>query len=501
MATRHISVSELKWACLDAAWRKAWVDGETLFPATVHDTLFHQIVEAYIARMIAEDAAETVVDSSDAIWHDLYDHTAMPILNELFESGSYAQAASLTKQLEAFCHRLLSLKRDCPHFSSWRDVYVAKAYSLQEVPLRSGNNTLLVSAPADALRFHPEGGIEIVDYKLSKSVNPHKEMLTLAIYAKLLQTVSADTCVEGVMEYYTPDVEIETLSAQQLHTIYEEMVEPVIALLFATEDASFSRSVLWEQVVPEISSKKMLIVPVGSLVFPIGVDTSGRSVNADLNQTSHLLVAGETRGIYNFLRVFIASLLYQNSIETLQLTMIGTETFASFATLPHLTEPVVTQEALLCLKTVEDEMLIRHQILFEEDYQTLSQRIDDDKKGIAYRVVIIDEFTELMRSEGGKMRRVIANLMQNGAAVGIHIVIATKHPQEALSEWLKDEFSLKVCLKVATIEDSEAVLNESGGENLPDGGTLLYTMGRGVERVQTIYVHDDTLQKLLEQIR
>lgn len=268
MATRRISVSELKWVCLNETYKEAWTAGRKLSTfqtssstEVVHGTRFHHLVEAYITRLSAQDDRHRYagLERADTLWHDLYDHLALPRLNAIIQSHSGASAYRLARSLQAFCAQLEALRKQCVHFSTWQDVYVGHELTLKDVPLTVGRHTLLVSGQVDALRFHPAGGVEVVDYKLvsfdksseardsaahlvaaihAGQVHTQKDLVQLAVYAHLLKQVKPAIPVEGVLEYYTPELETLPVSAVELQYIFESLVAPVLPQLFGDRPAS-----------------------------------------------------------------------------------------------------------------------------------------------------------------------------------------------------------------------------------------------------------------------
>ncbi len=70
---------------------------------------------------------------------------------------------------------------------SWQDLYLTQEFLIQDLPFKVGSHSLFISGQMDAVRIHPEHGIEVVDYKLSRGSNFKQDLVQIAIYAKLLE--------------------------------------------------------------------------------------------------------------------------------------------------------------------------------------------------------------------------------------------------------------------------------------------------------------------------
>src|SRR4051794_19487377 len=115
MATRLITVSQLKCACLE--WRRRWPSGEK--PPThrpfdmegvrvpVQGVLFHQIAEEFTEWMSEGQMRKTAAGlaSSGAIWDQCYERFAKRKLNELLAAGKLPSAHHLSRALRAFCEQ------------------------------------------------------------------------------------------------------------------------------------------------------------------------------------------------------------------------------------------------------------------------------------------------------------------------------------------------------------------------------------------------------------
>ncbi len=245
MAIRSINVTQLKCACLDAKWREHWLRGEnpkTSFFAPpgsipVHGTLFHKIAEEYVGWLTSAKEAAKLADE-DALWHEMYEQFAQEKLAKLLESQKIDSAYHLGQCLRAFCGRVSELRARTPGFRSWQDVYLAEEFSVQDIRFDVNKSSIFISGQIDAMRTHPEHGLEIVDYKLSHGTNMKHDLLQIAIYAKLLSMAKPGLGFRGVLEYYEPELHEVSASPEELDAIFQDLVQPVLYELAGEKTSS-----------------------------------------------------------------------------------------------------------------------------------------------------------------------------------------------------------------------------------------------------------------------
>ena len=235
MADLLITVSQLKCACVDREWRQRWLRGEN--PPTmrfgeqggfpVQGQLFHQLAEQFTEWLVNTPEVTARLADANSLWTQLYDGFAKPRLDELIAAGRVPSAYHLSKALRAFCDRLITLRGKAAHFATWEDIYLTREYRMDRVPFALGERVLRISGRPDAARLHP-GGVEVVDYKLSRGGNLKHDLVQLAIYARLLRMVKPGLVFSGVLEFYEPALHAVPVSSAELDALFEEVVQPVL---------------------------------------------------------------------------------------------------------------------------------------------------------------------------------------------------------------------------------------------------------------------------------
>jgi S-DNA-T family DNA segregation ATPase FtsK/SpoIIIE len=237
MAKHLITVSQLKCAVQDAEWRARWLRGEdppTMIVDGADDRLrfsvqgasFHRLAGQFVAWLCAESKTTRRLATAPSLWDALYERFARPKLDELVATGKVPSAQHLSLGLRAFCVQVANLRARTPQFRTWQDVYLTQEIDIAAVPFVEG--AVLVSGRPDAVRRHPETGVEVIDYKLSRGANLKHDLVQLAVYANLLRRTKPGLRFGGVLEYYEPTLHVVPVSVVELEGIYTEIVAPVL---------------------------------------------------------------------------------------------------------------------------------------------------------------------------------------------------------------------------------------------------------------------------------
>ncbi len=257
--------------------------------------------------------------------------------------------------------------------------------------------------------------------------------------------------------------------------------------------------------------------------FAMGKNIAGDPVVTDLSQMPHLLIGGATgSGKSVCLNSLLVSLLYRFTPEELQLILIDPKQieFGLYEDLPHLIAPVITDpdKALNVLKWAVSKM--------EECYNDIAaQRVRNiqeynfeirnmQNKGIApeeipqlmpYRIIVIDEFGDLMMtSKGNQLDECILRLAQKARAVGIHLIMATQRPSvDVITGLIKANLRARIAFRVTQGTDSKTILDRVGAERLLGKGDMFYRPPDNdiLQRVHGAYISTNEIKKIVEFIK
>jgi S-DNA-T family DNA segregation ATPase FtsK/SpoIIIE len=243
MAHHTITASELKFAVLDADWRAKWLAGEkpstrsfappgTLRAMAVH---FHKEAESLVAWLTSREnlAAAARITSPDVLVDHMWATSLQALTDRLIEAGRVEEAAVFTDRIRNLCARIISLRRRTEKFENWQDVFISSEEAIARIPFQVGANSVDVRGRVDAIRFHPERQIEVVDYKLTQGGEPAADLVQLSIYAHLLSIWRPGCQFSGTLEYYLPELKEVNVSREELRDIFSGLVEPVLREMFS----------------------------------------------------------------------------------------------------------------------------------------------------------------------------------------------------------------------------------------------------------------------------
>jgi len=264
------------------------------------------------------------------------------------------------------------------------------------------------------------------------------------------------------------------------------------------------------------------------LPIAMGRDAYGEAAFIDLASTPHFLVAGTTgSGKSVFVNTLLVSLIIKLSPKKLKLILIDPKQLelATYASLPHLIMPVVTdpQIASISLMWAIEEMERRYSILkdfgvkniegFNKKILTAGPELtckinkyypdaETQDFELPYIVIVVDEFADLKLSKSGPaIETSISRLAAKARASGIHIVLATQRPStDVITGVIKANFPTRVAFRVTTNMDSRVILDTMGAEKLLGRGDMLYKQGIETLRMHSAYVDEEEIDKLVQKL-
>ena len=259
------------------------------------------------------------------------------------------------------------------------------------------------------------------------------------------------------------------------------------------------------------------------LVMALGKTIAGEPCAADLAKMPHLLVAGATgAGKSVCLNSLICSILFKATPDEVRFIMVDPKVveLMMYNDIPHLLVPVITEpkKAAEALKWAVAEMEARYQKLAKlgvrnlADYnaklaQVQAEAAEDGvepEKPLAYIVVVIDEFADLMLTAPADVETSLMSLAQKSRAVGIHIILATQRPSvNVITGVIKANFPSRIAFQVASKTDSRTILDLNGAERLLGMGDMLFLpSGQGEPlRVHGAFISGAETERLVEALK
>ena len=221
----------------------------------------------------------------------------------------------------------------------------------------------------------------------------------------------------------------------------------------------------------------------GYLRVPIGQGING-PIWLDLNESAHGphgIIAGTTgSGKSELLQSLISGLAVTHHPHLVNFVLVdfkGGAAFKSFERLPHTVGIVtdlsgrLTERALVALKS---ELKRREHILSQASAKNIAQyqAMRDDPQNLAvseplpYLLIIIDEFAELAKEHPTFMEGLVS-VVQKGRSLGVHLILATQKPSGSVNPNIWSNLKFRICLRVASLQDSRDVLGRSEAGLLP----------------------------------
>lgn len=112
--------------------------------------------------------------------------------------------------------------------------------------------------------------------------------------------------------------------------------------------------------------------------------------------------------------------------------------------------------------------------------------------------IIIDEFADLVTTQGRTVKPIIQRLAQIGRAARVHIILATQTPiAKVLPTEIKCNFDSRVGLRTRSAQDSRNILGFSGLESLPRYGQGIYMTPDGEQLYNVPMIPEEELNRLI----
>ncbi len=245
---------------------------------------------------------------------------------------------------------------------------------------------------------------------------------------------------------------------------------------------------------------------------PLGVDLNGVLQFVDLASSNnpHLLVAGTAgSGKSEWLRSAVAGLLLANTPETLRLVLIDPKrtAFSELKGSPYLLDSggliyPPEHSAIDALDTLIEEMERRYRIFEQTNTSDLPEYQAKTGKLLPRMVCVCDEYADLLsdRAATRAIEAAIGRLGAKARAAGIHLIIATQHPdRKTVTGALKMNLGGRVCLRVGDHHQSNMVINQSGAERLLGRGDLFFLSIGDPVRLQSPWLSPEDRSRIFGQ--
>ncbi|HLX41298.1 MAG TPA: FtsK/SpoIIIE domain-containing protein [Ktedonobacteraceae bacterium] len=219
----------------------------------------------------------------------------------------------------------------------------------------------------------------------------------------------------------------------------------------------------------------------GRLRVPIGEGLDG-PVWIDLNDAAHGphgIIAGTTgAGKSELLQSLIVGLAVTHHPHLVNFVLVdfkGGAAFKAFENMPHTVGMVtdlsgkLSERALVALKS---ELKRREHILSQAnakkiaEYQAMRAQQPSAYEPLPNLFIVIDEFAELAKEHPTFMEGLVS-VVQKGRSLGVHLILATQKPTGSVNQNIWSNLKFRICLRVASLQDSRDMLGRSEAALLP----------------------------------
>lgn len=228
-----------------------------------------------------------------------------------------------------------------------------------------------------------------------------------------------------------------------------------------------------------------------SMAAPLGVNTKGEIVWLDLHEKAHGphgLVAGTTgSGKSEILQSYIlsmATLFHPYDVGFVIIDFKGGGMVNQFRDLPHLVGSITDidgREINRSLLSIRAELNKRKELFAQAGVNHIDQYIKKFKNHelstpLPHLILIVDEFAELKAEQPDFMKELISTA-RVGRSLGVHLILATQKPAGVVDAQIWSNSRFRLCLKVATPEDSKEMLKTPLAAEIREPGRAYLQVG------------------------
>lgn len=228
------------------------------------------------------------------------------------------------------------------------------------------------------------------------------------------------------------------------------------------------------------------------------------------SEDPHALVAGMTKsGKSVLLNIFIIDLIRTNTVAELKLILVDPKQveFTRYKNIPYLDEDgIITkkEQAVDKLHSLVDEMEKRYSLFAEAGVNEIKKYNQKTDNKLPRIVLIFDEFADWMLDDDFKREAssAVQSLSGKARAAGIHLIVSTQRPDNTVVvPILRANLGAKFALRVDSEKNSNIILDEPGAEKLLGYGHMIVKFAGAKQYVQSAYMSDEYIDKVLEEIQ
>lgn len=236
----------------------------------------------------------------------------------------------------------------------------------------------------------------------------------------------------------------------------------------------------------------------------LGRDTSNKPVYLDLNKAIHVLIAGSTgSGKSCMMNSIISSLMMNNTKDTASFLLIDPKRveFFDYCDSDMLYGGEVIQnakQAINALSALVEEMNKRFWILESQKKRYYMEFKNPSTMKQIF--VCIDELSFLLLENKKEVEDYISKIGMLGRAAGIHLILATQHPdRKTITGTIQANIPTVIGLTTRKAVDSRMIIGDDSLTKLHGNGEAILVDGLNVIQFQGSYIKQETIQDIVNK--
>lgn len=246
------------------------------------------------------------------------------------------------------------------------------------------------------------------------------------------------------------------------------------------------------------------------LEFPLGEDTSGSLIKADLARTPHLLIAGATgTGKSTLLHGILLTLLAHNPASRLRLILCDTKIVELnvYAGVKNLVSSIASRPWAISSAVDRASDIIQSRLLrFAKmrvpgigEYNDLLWSSFSSEPEMPHIVLVIDDLATAL-AENREIEKGLLDIVANGRAAGVHLFAITQAPASREAKAVAMKIINRVVFTTSTKLESEKLTGSSAAFGLAQyGKAITYSAGH-TEIISVAPIYGEDFKKVLDSV-
>ena len=244
---------------------------------------------------------------------------------------------------------------------------------------------------------------------------------------------------------------------------------------------------------------------------PIGIQSDGTMLSADLEQITHMLVCGYSgSGKTSFVQTAALYLARNHSPKHIQFIVFDSKMvdYAAFRDLPHLSKPIINDDAkadetISWLEKESDRRLTLIHGIGAKDIVSYNQQCSLHRQETLPRILLImDDFASLQMYKKYNTPMTLISVLQNGRIAGIHVVLVTSvTSSKILPKNLLSLIPCRISFCVSERADSRLAIDKEGAETLRVPGELMIRYQSALQKCEGAYLPETQMPSVIKRIQ